>query len=218
MTALLTASARTKTKSKKSATPMQTWGAAAAFLLAVSILAANAIYLTGDLREAFGAITYDIADLLYGPVWAASLVTVILAVRERIGELAPKRMNLALGIALLAAAAMVAVALIRSANRHYHIAHPELHLESAQAVMVVWTTLVTGVLSTGWHLLGWCFILVGSAGFSSQRQPRLLSSLYILAGAAAMFVYLQPELEGFVLLLTLVAAVWQGVVLLKARM
>lgn len=218
MTALLTASARSKSKTKRIATPLQRWGAAAAFLLAASMLAANFIYLTGDLREAFGAITYDIADLLYGPVWAASLVTVILAVRERIGELAPKRMNLALGLALLAGAAMLAVATIRSANRHYHIAHPELQLQSMQAVMVVWTTLVAGVLGAGMHLLGWAFALTGWAGLTSQRQPAILSSLYILAGAAAIFVYVQPEFEGFVLLLTLVASIWQGVVLLRAHM
>jgi hypothetical protein len=174
------------------------------------MLAANFIYLTGDLREAFGAITYDIADLLYGPVWAASLVTVVLAVRERIGELAPKRMNLALGLALLAGAAMVAVATIRSANRHYHIAHPELQLQSVQAVMVVWTTLVAGISGVGMHLLGWTFALTGWAGLNSRRQPAILSSLYVLGGGAAMFVYLQPELEGFVLLGSVVIGVWQG--------
>jgi hypothetical protein len=195
---------------------LQTWGGLAAFLLAAAMLAANWVYLTGNLNDPIGPLTYDLADLLYGPVWAASLVTVVLAARERIGNRAPRRMNLALGLALLVGAAMLAVATIRSANRHYVLMHPELHLEDT-SVMVVWTTLVAGVFGAGMHLLGWAFALTGWAGLSSHRQPAILSSLYVVAGLAAMFVYLRPELEGFALLFTLVVAVWQGVVLLKAR-
>src|SRR4030042_6702163 len=41
--------------------------------------------------------------------------------------------------------AFVAVACIRSANRHYHLIHPEQHLEASTSVLVVWTTLVAGV-------------------------------------------------------------------------
>jgi len=54
-------------------------------------------------------------------------------------------MSLAMWAAVLAAGAMVAVACIRSANRHYHIDHPDLHLESSTTVLVVWGTLVAGV-------------------------------------------------------------------------
>lgn len=213
MTALLKTSARTKPRSKRTVMSLQTWGGLAAFLLAAAMLAANWVYLTGNLSD---PLTYDIADLLYGPVWAASLVTIILAVRERIGDRAPGRMNLALGLALLAGAAMLTVATIRSANRHYVLMHPELHLGDT-SVMVVWTTLVAGISGAGFHLLGWAFALTGSAGLTSQRQPAVLSSLYVVAGLAAMFVYLRPELEGFVLLLALVASIWQGVVLLRSR-
>jgi len=58
----------------------------------------------------------------------------------------------------------VAVALIRSANRHYHITHPELNLDVSTPVLVVWTTIVAGVNAVGWHFLGWVLVLVGSAG------------------------------------------------------
>ena len=54
-------------------------------------------------------------------------------------------MSLAMWAAVLAAGAMVAVACIRAANRHYHIDHPDLHLESSTTVLVVWGTLVAGV-------------------------------------------------------------------------
>jgi hypothetical protein len=53
----------------------------------------------------------------------------------------------------------VAVACIRSANRHYHLIHPELHLEESTSVLVVWTTIVAGVIGAGWHFLGWAFWL-----------------------------------------------------------
>ena len=98
-------------------------------LLAVAFIVAPLIYLVGNLRDAMGPFSYAVADFLYGPVWAASLVTLVFTLRERIGERAPRRMSLALLAAVLAAGAMVAVACIRSANRHYHLIHPELHLE-----------------------------------------------------------------------------------------
>jgi len=154
------------------------WGGLASFLMAVTFIVAPLIYFTGNLRDALGPLSYDVADFLYGPVWAASLVTVVFTLRERMGEYAPRRMSLALLAALLAAGAVVAVACIRSANRHYHLIHPELHLETSSTILIVWTTLVAGVTGAGWHFLGWVLVLVGSAGWTSRRLPRVLSVLY----------------------------------------
>lgn len=215
MTALAATSIRTKRRSQSTSAPLQRWGAAAAFLLAVSFLAANWIYLTGNLDQPLGPLTYSLADLLYGPVWAASLVTMFLALREHIGARAERRMNLALVVAVLAAAAMLAVALIRSANRTYFLAHPELQLQSMSSVMTVWTTLVAGVMSTGFHLLGWAFILGGWAGYTSQRLPRVLSWLYVAIGTASLFVYLLPENEGLAILGAVVIGIWQGILFLR---
>ena len=147
------------------------WGGFASFLLAVTFIVAPLIYFTGNLRDAMGPLAYDLADFLYGPVWAASLVTAVFTLRERMGEYAPRRMSLALLAALLAAGATVAVACIRSANRHYHLMHPELNLEMSSTVLVVWTTLVAGVTATGWHFLGWALVLIGSAGWTSAAFP-----------------------------------------------
>src|SRR4030095_5708471 len=130
----------TDANAKTSAMTIQKWGGLACFLLAAALVIAPLIYLLGNLRDAMGPIAYAIADFLYGPVWAASLVTMIFALRERLAEHAPRRMTLALLVAVIAAAAMVAVACIRSANRHYHLIHPELHLESDSTVLIVWTT------------------------------------------------------------------------------
>jgi hypothetical protein len=141
----------------------------------------------------------------------------IFALRERIGERAQRRMTLALLTALVAAGAMVAVACIRSANRHYHMFHPELHLETSSTVLVVWTTLVAGVTATGWHFLGWAQVLVGSAGWTSRRLPRLLSVLYMVGGTASLFVYLLPDSEGNAVALGVVASIWQGILLWKAK-
>jgi hypothetical protein len=202
--------------SKLSAAPVQKWGGFASFLLGVSFIVAPLIYLVGNLRDRFGPLGYSIADLLYGPVWAASLVTLVFALYERMRERAPRRMSLALLAAALAAATMVLVACIRSANRNYHLIHPELNLENNQTVLIVWTTIVAGVSAAGWHFLGWAMVLVGSAGWMTRLLPRVLSVLYLLAGIASLFVYLIPENEGLVALLGLVISLWQGIFLLRA--
>jgi hypothetical protein len=186
-----------------------------AVLLAVAFIVAPFIYLVGNLRHALGPFSYDLADFLYGPVWAASLVYIVFMLRERIGERAPRRMSLALLAAVLAAGITVAVALIRSANRHYHMIHPELHLENSSDVLVVWTTLVAGLTNTAWHILGWTLVLIGSAGWTSRYLPRLLSVLYLAAGVTSLFVYLIPGSDGLAVMLSVVVMVWQGILLSK---
>jgi hypothetical protein len=188
-----------------------------AILLAVAFIVAPLIYLMGNLRDTFGPLSYDVADFLSGPVWAASIVSIVFMLRERIGERAPRRMSLALLTAVLAAGAMVLVACIRSANRHYHLAHPDLHLENASDVLVVWTTLVAGLAGAGWHFLGWALVLIGSAGWTSRLLPRVLSALYLLAGASSLFAYLLPELEGNVVILGMIISIWQGILLWKGE-
>ena len=184
-----------------------------AILLAVAFIVAPLIYLVGNLRDAMGPFAYAVADFLYGPAWAASLVTLVFALRERIGERAPRRMSLALLAAVLAAGAMIAVACIRSANRQYHLIHPELHLEESTTVLIVWTTLVAGVTGAGWHFLGWALLLIGSAGWTSGQLPRGLSVLYLVGGMVSLFVYLLPDMEGLAGMLGVVISIWQGFLL-----
>jgi hypothetical protein len=207
---------RTEATARSSTLTMQKWGGLASFLLAVAYLVPQVIYLVGNLRDAFGPLAYALADFLYGPVWGASLVMVYIALRERIGEGAPRRMTLALPAAWLAAAAFVAVACIRSANRHYHMIHPELHLETSSTVLVVWTTLVAGVSAAGWHFLGWAFVLAGSAGWTSHRLPGVLSVLYLVGGTLSLFVYVLPDLAEYAATLGVVVSIWQGILLWKA--
>ncbi len=175
---------------------IQKWGGLASFLLAVTFIVSPLIYLTGDLRDLMGLVAYDLADFLNGPVWAASLVTVVLALRERFGEHAPRRMNLALMAAMIAAAAMISVAFIRSANRHYHINHPELNLEMSTQVLVVWTALVAGVTAVGWHFLGWVLVLLASASWTTRSLPRALSLLYLAAGVGLVIRLSGSEFRG----------------------
>jgi hypothetical protein len=193
--------------------PMQKWGGLASFLLVTGFIVAPFIYLVGNLRQALGPFSYALADFLYGPLWAASLVTAVSALRERIGRRAQRRMSLALLAAVLAAGAMVLVACIRAANRQYHLMHPELHLEDSTMMLVIWTTLVAGVTAAGWHFLGWSLMLVASAGWTSGRLPRVLCALYLLGGIAALFVFVFPVLEGAAALLGVIWAVWQGILL-----
>jgi hypothetical protein len=191
------------------------WGGLASFLIAVSFVVAPLIYLIGNLRDASGIFVYSLADFLYGPILAASLITVTYALRERIGASAFRRMDLALLAAVLSAVGMAAVAFIRASNRHYHLMHPELHLEDSTTVLIVWTTLVAGVNAIGFHFLGWAFVLLGSASWTTRLFPRPLNVFYFLAGVSSLFVYLLPDLEGLVLLLGTIIGVWQGILLWK---
>ena len=191
------------------------WGGLASFLISISLIIAPLIYLTGNLGDASGVIAYGLADFLYGPILSASLVLVIYVIRELIGENASRRMDLALIAAVLSAAGMAAVAFMRASNRHYHLIHPELNLENSTTVLIVWTTLVAGMNSIGFHFLGWTFVLLGSASWTTHFFPRALSVVYFLAGVSSMFVYLIEELEGIVLLLGTIIGIWQGVLLWK---
>jgi len=183
----------------------------------MGFIVAPGIYLFGDLRSAMGQFAFALADFLYGPVWAVSLVTAAFALRERISERAPRRMLLMLLATVLAAEAMVLVASIRSANRQYHLIHPELHLETSLTVLLVWATLVTGITGAGWHFLGWALVLVGSAGWTSSHLPRMLCVLYLVAGIASLFVYVFPNLEQIAATFGVIWAVWQGILLRKGK-
>lgn len=191
------------------------WGGLASFLLAVSFVVPPFIYLTGNVRDAVGIFAYDLADFLFGPILSASLITVTYVLRERIGENAARRADLAFAAAILSAAGMAAVAFIRASNRQYHIVHPELNLENSTTVLIVWTTLVAGVNAIGFHFLGWAFVLLGSASWTSRLFPRPLNVFYFLAGVPSLFVYRFPDLEGFVLLFGTIISVWQGILLWK---
>lgn len=188
-----------------------------AILLAVAFIVAPMIYLVGNLRDALGPLGYAVADFLYGPVWAASLITIVFILRERMGKYAPRRMSLALFAAVLAAGTMVLVACIRSANRNYHLLHPELHLENSTTVLVVWGTLVSGLTGAAMHFWGWALILIGSAGWTSHQLPRLLSILYLITGLVAWFVYLLPINEVFASPLGVIVIIWQGILLWQSR-
>jgi hypothetical protein len=112
---------------------------------------------------------------------------------------------------------MVAVACIRSSNRYYHLPHPELHLEMSTPVLVVWTTIVAGVTAAGWHFLGWAFLLLGWAGWSTRSLPRMLSVLLVVWGIASLFEYRLPDIEMSLVMLGVVVSTWQGIVLWKTR-
>jgi hypothetical protein len=191
------------------------WGELASFLIAVSFIVAPSIYLAGNLRDSIGVLSYNLADFLYGPVISASLITLIYVLRELIGKSAFRRMDLALLAAVLSAVGMAAVAFIRASNRHYHLLHPELNLENSTTVLIIWATLVAGMSSLGFHFLGWTFVLLGSANWTSRLFPPVLNVLYFLAGIAGLFVYLFQELEGLVLLLGAIIGIWQGILLIK---
>lgn len=196
---------------------IQKWGGLASFFLAVTFLVPAFIYLVGDLRSAIGQLAYHLADFLYGPIWSASLIIMVFALREKNSRHAPCRMSLALMSAFLSAGMMLAVAFIRSSNRQYHILHPELGLENSMPVLVVWTTLIAGLTAVGWHFLGWTQILIGSASWESRQLPRPLNLLYFVAGIVSLFIYLFPASEGLGILLGIISSIWLGMLFLKGK-
>jgi hypothetical protein len=217
MSVNMTFKVRPEASARPSAWKLQKWGGLAAFLLAVAFIVADAIYLTANLKDANGPLTYALADFLYGPVKAACLVMVVYALQEYIGVRAPRLMSLGRLAAVLSVGLFVLAALLRATNRHYHLIHPELNLEHSVIVLTVWTTLVGGVIATGWHCLGWAFVFIGVAGWTSGRLPRALSVLYWVVGALSLFVYLLPVSEPEPGLLVAVLSIWQGIVLWRAE-
>lgn len=210
---------------------LQKWGGIASFVLVVAGIGSGLVYLMGNIHHPAGPFTYAVADFLFGPVWAACMVTGVLALRERIGERASQRMNLALLAAALAAAAMITTACIRGSNRSYVLRYPELDLvmansmtDVAHAVIIVWATIVEGLIAAALHFSAFAFVLIGWAGLSSRRLPRLLSALYLVIGIPTLLSTLLAVRHESLLvasegggLLSLVAFIWQGIVLLKAR-
>ncbi len=189
---------------------MMKCGAIACFLLAASFFA-PLIYLLGGPPEGAGLSSYSLADLLYGPVWGASLVTAVFVLRERFGARAPRRMTLALLAASLAAGASVSIALIRSTNRHYLATHPELDATMVHTLLTAWTTIVTGLIATRYHCLGWALVLLGSAVWSNRRQDQVMSGLYLVGGMVSLFGYLQPEGDMSGVLFGVILGIWQGI-------
>lgn len=187
--------------------------AAASFLMAVAILASHWVYLTGNLDQPGGPLTYALADLLYGPVFGVGLVASVYALRERVGRRAPRLMDLALLLAVAAACAFMTVASIRSANRQYHLARPDLNIQSYASILITWATLVAGVIGVAFHFLGWAFVMIGAAGWMSGRLPRALCGLYAAAGVVSLLVYAYAPAEGTALVLLLAVSIWQGILL-----
>lgn len=192
----------------------QKWGAVASFALAAAFIVGPAIHLFGDERTALGRLAYDLGDVIYGPVWAVSLITAVTALRERMGERAPRRMRLALLAAALAAGTMIVIASIRFSNRHYHLRHPELNLEHSASVLVVWTTMLAGLYTAALQFVGWALALIGSAGWTSRLMPRPWSLLCLVAAAASLLFFVSPIDQAPAVPLVLAVFLWQGVVLL----
>src|SRR5262249_20174153 len=138
---------------------------------------------------------YDLAEFLGGPVWSVCLITLIIVLREKIGEKARNRMTVALVAAALAAVSAVAGGMIRTAERQYLAIHTELLGPVRLAPLIAWGTLITGITMAGNHFFGWALILIGWSGWTSREIPRALSVVYLVAGIPALFSYLSPDLE-----------------------
>lgn len=207
----------------------QKWGGLASFVLAVIFVIAPVIYLvalpaaTGlalpdfadpfKLRPVLANPVFDLGDFLFGPVWAASLVIAVFALRERLVASAPRRMFLAMLAASLSAALFVGGASLQTIGRHYTAIHPEMNDTVYESVFRASSIVVPGMTSAGRHFLGWTLIMLGSAGLASKKLPRALSILYLIGGVPSLVAYLVPGLGELVLALGVIWNIWQGILL-----
>ena len=193
----------------------QRWGGAASMVLGIVVVLGPLIYFTNAVRDPLSPFGYAIADLMYGPVLAASLVGSMSVIKEEIGDKASRRMAFALIAASLAALALVTAAIMRSGNRAYFIRYEQdMGKEEYAAIMRTILMTVQGTIRTGHHFIGWSLLLMGSASWNSGLFPRPLIVLALIAGLLNFFTYLLPEAEELpTVLLTGIWAIWQGVAL-----
>lgn len=190
----------------------QKWAAIACVVLPVATTASGLIMVTGP-TEPLRLSRYDLAEFLGGPVVAVCLITIMLVLREKIGESAKNRMTVALIAAVLAAAAAITVGMIRTANRQYLAHHTEMNDSAWMAPMITWGTIIIGIQMAGLHFLGWALMLVGWSGWTSQKLPRILCVGYLGVALLAMFAYLNEEGVMLFFSASTILMVMQGVTL-----
>jgi hypothetical protein len=192
---------------------LRKWGALASFVLVATFITSPlivVIYLTTPYPS--GHIGYQFADFLSGPLWAASLMMVVFALRERIGERAPRRMLIVLLAATLSAALMICVAMFRSVHRDFHFYHPALRI------------VVSALIAAGRHFLGWALLALASVGWTTRQLPRGLSALWFVSGILSLFAYLlagyseqvSNTYDGLAWLLYAIPTIWLGLLLWTA--
>jgi hypothetical protein len=58
--------------------------------------------------------------------------------------------------------------------------------------------------------------MIGSAGLTTRRLPRLLCIFYLVGGIPSLVAYLFPGLGEVILSLGVIWGIWQGIILWRA--
>lgn len=214
-------------------TTVQKWGSIASFVQAVIFLIAPVIYFvfipaaTGlagpdfldpfKLRPVLANPAFDLGDFVFGPLWAASLVIVLMALYEHLESAAPRRMRLAIIASCLSAALFVGASTVQTVGRHYISSHPELDAVIYESIFRSLSMVVPGLTSGGRHFLGWTLLLLGSAGWTTRKLPRTLCIFYFVGALPALFAYLNPGIGEIILLPGVIWNVWQGILLWRPK-
>lgn len=183
-------------------------GGIASFLQAIIFFITPVVYfvivpaatgLTGSdfsdpfkLRSVLANPVFDLGDFLLGPLWAASLVISLLAMRDYFDDTAPRLMQMAIITSSLSAVLFVAGGIVQTTGRHYISMHPELAANVFESVFRSLSMVVPGLTSSGWHFLGWTLILLGMSGWTTNKLPRTLCVIYFVGALLALFAYLSP--------------------------
>lgn len=212
---------------------IQKWGSIASFVQAAIFLIAPVIYFvfipaaTGlagpdfadpfKLRPVLAHPAFDWGDFVFGPLWAASLVIVLMALHEQLESAAPRRMRLALIAGSLSAALFVGASTVQTVGRHYISLHPQMDAAVFEGAFHALSMVVPGLTSGGRHFLGWSLILLGSAGWTTRKLPRGLCIVYFVGALPALFAYLNPGIGEIVLLPGVIWNIWQGMLLWRSE-
>ena len=204
-------------------------GSIASFVQAVIFLMTPVIYfvivpaatgLTGSdfsdpfkLRSVLANPVFDFGDFLLGPLWAASLVISLVAMREYFNDAAPRQMQLAVIFSSLSAALFVAGGIVQTTGRHYISTNPELTANVFESIFRSLSMVVPGLTSSGRHFLGWTLILLGMTGWRTSKLPRTLCIIYFIGALLALFAYLSPGIGELILLPGIIWNIWQGIIL-----
>lgn len=205
----------------------QKWGALASFVVAATFFASPlivVIYLTTPYPS--GRVWYQFSDFLSGPLWAASLMMVVFALRERVGERAPRRMSIVLLAATLSTGLLICAAIIRSVHRDFQYFNPtRMDETSLLLILNTLSVVVPAVVAAGRHFLGWMLLALASVGWTTLQLPRGMSALFAISGVLSLLAYLwavypeQPAdvLNGLAWLMFAIPMIWLGIMLWTAE-
>lgn len=165
------------------------------------------------LRPVLTNPVFDIADFLFGPIWALAGIIAALGLRDRLHEAAPNRTLLMLIGFVAAGALFTAGGVVQHMGRHIVSRTPIDDPATYEAIFRAHSLVVPGLTASGRVMLGIGLVPLGWAGLATGKLPRVLCWIYLVGGLLSFFAYLIGGIGELVAILGIVWNIWQGIVL-----